>query len=393
MLTILALTSLAILVSFALFPIARKSGTPLLLIILAIGMLMGEDGVGRVDFDNFQLAFDAGSVALAVILFAGGLETDKGVFKSSGWPALIMAFPGVLITVGIVAAAAYFWLGMPLMFALLLGAVLSPTDAAATFMLIQQGGISLPSRVKDTLLLESGFNDPAAIGMTIIVTALLGTTLPLTDGQALGYIGLIAAQFVFGTICGLLGGKLLAIFMNKLPMPPGTYPVMALAGGLLIFSTTALIGGSGFLAVYIAGMGLRNWLKIPLDRIATFSEGMQWLSQLLLFLILGLLVTPSDLPQAIIPALIITAVLIFAARPIAVFLGIGVMKFNLRELIFLSWVGLRGAVPILLAIYPIITPGPVTPDFFNIVFVTVVISLSLQGFTAGVLGRALKLGA
>jgi cell volume regulation protein A len=205
------------------------------------------------------------------------------------------------------------------------------------------------------------------------------------------YVTMFSAQVVFGAIGGLAGGKILAEIINRLSMPVGTYPVLVIQGGILVFALTTLVGGSGFLAVYIAGIALRNGLKIPLERIANFAEGLQWLSQVLLFLTLGLLVTPSDLPDAIGPALICSAVLIFLARPAAVFLGVGAMKFNLRELTFLSWVGLRGAAPILFAIYPVVTPGPVTPDFFNIVFVVVVLSLSLQGFTAGWLGRILKL--
>lgn len=387
----LALISLSIFISLALFPLARRSGAPLLLLVLAVGMLIGEDGFGGFLFDDFQLAYDLGSIALAVILFAGGLETHKGVFRSSGAPALILALPGVVITAGIVAAAAYFILGMPLMHALLLGAVVSPTDAAATFLLIQQGDLKVPQRVKDTLLLESGFNDPAAISLTIILTAIIGSTAQITNAQWLHYAWLIFAQISFGVAGGIIGGKLLSAILNRLTMPTGTYPVLAIMGGILIFATTNMIGGSGFLAIYIAGIAVRNWLTIPLERIVNFSEGMQWLSQIILFLILGLLVTPSELPNAVIPALICAAVLTFIARPVAVFLGVGALHFNVRELVFLSWVGLRGAVPILLAIYPVVTPGPVNILFFETVFVIVVVSLLLQGFTAGGLGKALKL--
>lgn len=387
----LALISLLILISLALFPLARRSGMPLLLVILAVGMLAGEDGLGGFNFDDFDLAFNLGSVALAIILLAGGLETDKGIFRSSGVPALILALPGVIITGGIVGGAAHLILGMPLVPALLLGAVLAPTDAAATFMLIQHGGLNLRERLKNTLMLESGFNDPAAMSLAIILTGLVGATLQTAQAEWMEYLLMFSAQLVFGLIGGLAGGKILAALINRLSMPVGTYPVLVIQGGILIFALTNMVGGSGFLAVYIAGIALRNGLKIPLERVTNFVEGLQWLSQVLLFLTLGLLVTPSDLPGAIGPALICSAILIFIARPAAVFLGVGAMKFNFRELTFLSWVGLRGAAPILFAIYPVVTPGPVTPDFFNIVFVVVVVSLTLQGFTAGVLGRVLKL--
>lgn len=392
MYSIIALICFSILISLALFPLARRSGTPLLLLVLAIGMLMGEDGPGGFLFDNFQLAFDLGSVALAVILFAGGVETERGVFKNAGFPALLLAFMGVLITAAVVGVSAHYLLGLPLLFALLLGAVLAPTDAAATFMLIQQGDLQIPERVKNTLLLESGFNDPVAICLTIILTALIGSESQTAALIWNDYVVLFLAQTGFGIIGGLVGGKLLSELMNRLPMPTGTYPVMAVTGGLLIFSTTGLVGGSGFLAAYIAGLTLRHGLRVPVERIVNFSEGMQWISQILLFLILGLLVTPSSLFDAIVPALICVSVLTFLARPIAVFLSVGASQFTIRELTFLSWVGLRGAVPILLVIYPIIAPGPITPEFFNIVFVVVFVSLILQGYTAGWLGRALKLG-
>lgn len=391
MYSIVALICASILISLVLFPLARRSGTPLLLVVLAVGMLAGEDGLGGYQFDNFQLAFDLGSVALAFILFAGGIETDRGVFTNAGWPALLLAFPGVLITAGIVGAAAHLLLDLPILLAFLLGAVVAPTDAAATFMLIKQGGLRIPPRVKNTLLLESGFNDPSAICLTIILTAMIGAGFHSDTTSWNQYVWIFLAQTGFGAACGLIGGKLLSELMNHLPMPDGTYPVLAITGGLLIFSVTGLVGGSGFLAVYIAGLSLRNWLRMPLERIVNFSEGMQWVCQILLFLILGLLVTPSRLPEVIVPALICVAVLAFIARPIAVFVSVGALEFSFRELIFLSWIGLRGAVPILLAIYPIITPGPVTPVFFNIVFVIVVASLIVQGFSAGMLGKALKL--
>ncbi|MCL4147180.1 UNVERIFIED_CONTAM: hypothetical protein GTU68_003843 [Idotea baltica] len=231
MYSILALASLTVLVCLALFPLARRSGTPMLLVVLAVGMLLGEDGPGGFQFDNFQLAFDLGSVALAAILFAGGIETDKGVLRSSGVPSLVLAFPGVLITAGIVGAAAYFLLDMPLMLALLLGAVVAPTDAAATFMLIQQGGLKLPDRLKNTLLLESGFNDPASICLTVVLTTLIGTTVQAAAAEWAPYVWLILAQITFGFVGGILGGKLLAELLNRLPMPIGTYPILAMAGG------------------------------------------------------------------------------------------------------------------------------------------------------------------
>ncbi|WP_300379985.1 potassium/proton antiporter [Henriciella sp.] len=387
----LFLISILVLVSLAFFPLARRSGTPMLLVVLAVGMLAGEDGPGGVAFSDFELAYNAGSVALALILFAGGLETGRDVLRRAGLPAIVLALPGVLITAGIVGVAAHFLLGLPLLLALLLGAVVAPTDAAATFMLIQHGKLNIPDRTRSTLLLESGFNDPAGICLTIILTALIGAPTAADPAMWAEYGWLVAAQIVFGIAGGIVGGRLLSALMNRLTMPTGTYPVLAIAGALVIFAGITLIGGSGFLAVYIAGIALRNRLKGPLEPVANFSEGMQWLSQLLLFLLLGFLVTPSELPDEIIGALICAGLLTFVARPVAVWLGLAPFGYRPKELTFLSWVGLRGAVPILLSIYPVVSPGPVTHEFFNVVFIIVVSSLIVQGFTAGALGRLLKL--
>ncbi len=391
MLLALALVSFSALLSLALIPVARKSGAPLLLIVLGIGMLIGEDGPGGYQFSDYRLAFDVGSVALAIILFAGGVETERSSFKKAATPSLMLAFYGVIVTAGVVGVAMHYLLDLPWMVAFLLGAVLAPTDAAATFMMIRHGGLELRERLKNTLMLESGFNDPASIGLTIVLTAIIGSSDLLTGGNWLDYSGLILLQFAIGSLGGILGGQALSYLLNKLPLPEGTYPVFAIAGALFIFSAISLAQGSGFLAVYIAGIFVRNRVFSSLERIANFSEGMQWMSQLLLFLLLGLLVTPSELPHAVVSGLICMAVLTFIARPIAVFATVSPFGFSIKELVFLSWVGFRGAVPILLAIYPIIEPGPINTVFFNTVFVVVVTSLILQGFTANPLGKLLKL--
>ncbi len=389
----LFLISGCILASFALLPLARRSGAPLLLILLVVGMLLGEDGPGGIEFDNFSLAFNIGSVALAVILFAGGIETERGVLKIAKYPAILLSTLGVIITAAVVGGAVHFILGISLMIALLLGAVVASTDAAATFLLIQQSGVPLRERVKQTLVLESGLNDPVAIFLTIVLTTFVGAAA-VFNSATLSHMGLLlAAQVAFGLFGGVLGGRVLVFLMERLELPEGTYPSVAVAGALTIYSGTSLIGGSGFLAAYIVGIIVRNKLTRPLDRIANFSEGLQWLSQMVLFLMLGLLVTPSELPGEFLPAMICAGVLMFIARPIAVFLSVGFMGFSIKELTFLSWVGLRGGVPILLAIYPIVSPGPVDTQFFNIVFIIVASSLVLQGWTIVPLAKFLKLGS
>jgi len=386
------LCSLIIFVSFAMMPLARRAGAPFLLIALLIGMLLGEDGPGRIQFSNFDFAFDLGSVALAVILFAGGLETGRIVFRSAGTPASLLATIGVLITGGITGIAACFLMDVPWQVGLLLGATVASTDAAATFLLVQQSGIGLRQRLKDTLLLESGLNDPMAIFLTVSLTTLVAsiqTNAPVDLG---GMALFLLMQAGIGIVGGILGGRVLARILDQLLLPLGTYPIMTLAGALVIFTGVSLLGGSGFLAAYLAGISLKARLKRPIDRIVDFNEAFQWLCQMVLFLTLGLLVTPSALLQDIWPAIGCAAVLMLIARPVAVFLSVGWMGFTFRENIFLSWVGLRGAVPILLAIYPVITPGPISVGFFNIVFIIVTISLTIQGWTIAPAARILRLG-
>ncbi len=385
------LCSLIIFVSFALMPLARRAGAPFLLIALVIGMLLGEDGPGNIQFSNFAFAFDLGSVALAVILFAGGLETGRSVFRSGGAPASILATLGVLITAAITGLAACLLMHVPWQVGLLLGAAVASTDAAATFLLVQQSGIGLRQRLKDTLLLESGLNDPMAIFLTVSLTTLvasLQTNAPVDFG---GMALFLVLQAGVGTVGGVFGGRLLARILDRLALPIGTYPVMTLAGALAIFTGVSLLGGSGFLAAYLAGLTLKARLKRPIDRIVDFNEAFQWLCQMVLFLTLGLLVTPSALLHDIWPAIGCAVVLMLVARPVAVFASVGWMGFSFRENVFLSWVGLRGAVPILLAIYPVIAPGPISIGFFNVVFVIVTISLTIQGWTIAPAARILGL--
>jgi NhaP-type Na+/H+ and K+/H+ antiporter len=387
----LFLCSLVVFASFALMPVARRAGAPFLLLALVIGMLLGEDGPGGIQFSNFGLAFELGSIALAVILFAGGLEAERSVFRSAGGPATSLATFGVLITAGVTGLAATFILGLPWMQGLLLGAAVASTDAAATFLLVQQSGIDLRKRLKDTLMLESGINDPMAIFLTVSLTTLVATQFAGETQDLSGFLLFLAQQAGLGLLVGLAGGRLLAWLTDRLALPMGTYPALTLTGALAIYSGTSLLGGSGFLAAYLAGFMLKAYLRRPIDRIEDFNEAFQWLCQMVLFLMLGLLVTPSALLKEFWPAIACAGVLMLVARPLAVFASVGWMGFSFKENVFLSWVGLRGAVPVLLAIYPVIAPGPVTVGFFNVVFVIVTVSLVTQGWTIGTAARWLKL--
>jgi cell volume regulation protein A len=388
----LFLCSLVVFTSFAMMPLARRAGAPILLLALLIGMLLGEDGPGGIQFSNFSLAFDLGSVALAVILFAGGLEAERSVFRTAGIPAVSLATLGVLITGAVTGIAATFILSLPWLQGLLLGAAVASTDAAATFLLVQQSGVNLRQKLRDTLMLESGINDPMAIFLTVSLTMLVAAQPADATADLAGFALFLAQQAGIGLVAGLGGGRLLAWLTDRLSLPMGTYPAMTLSGALTIYAGTTLLGGSGFLAVYLAGFMLKAYLRRPIDRIEDFNEAFQWLCQMVLFLMLGLLVTPSALLKDFWPAIACAGVLMLVARPLAVFASVGWMGFSLKENMFLSWVGLRGAVPVLLAIYPVIAPGPVTVGFFNIVFVIVTVSLIAQGWTISQAARWLKLG-
>ena len=385
------LSSVIVFATFTLMRLARRSGAPILLIVLGVGMLLGVDGPGGIRFYSFQTGFDLGSIALAIILFAGGLETERGMFHNARNSSVMMATLGVLVTAAVVGLFASVVVGLPPFVGLLLGATVASTDAAATFLLIQQSKAGISERVKNTLVLESGLNDPMAIFLVVSLTAIVNGGPPGSLQEVGGFLFFLCTQIGVGLAGGILGGRALTFIIDRMTLPNGTYPAMALSGALAIYASVALLGGSGFLAVYIVGIVIRNRLQRPLDNILNFNEALQWISQMALFLLLGLLVAPSHLLKDIWAALAIAAVLMFVARPLAVLVSIGWMGFTARENLFLSWVGLRGAVPVLLAIYPVITPGPVTIEFFNIVFVIVVVSLIAQGWTIAPLANLLKL--
>lgn len=385
------LSSVVVFATFTLMPLARRSGAPILLIVLGVGMLLGVDGPGGIRFYSFQTGFDLGSIALAIILFAGGLETERGIFHNARSSSVMMATLGVIVTALVVGLFASVVIGLPPIVGLLLGATVASTDAAATFLLIQQSKAGISDRVKNTLVLESGLNDPMAIFLVVSLTAIVNGGSPESLPEVGGFLIFLGTQIGFGLAGGILGGRALTFIIDRMTLPNGTYPAMALSGALAIYAFVALLGGSGFLAVYIVGIIIRNRLKRPLDNILNFNEALQWISQMALFLMLGLLVAPSQLLEDIGPALAVAAVLMFVARPLAVMVSIGWMGFSVRENVFLSWVGLRGAVPVLLAIYPVVTPGPITIQFFNSVFVIVVVSLIAQGWTIAPLANLLKL--
>ena len=376
--------------SILLTPISARIGAPLLLLFLTVGMLIGENGPGGVLFDDFALAYEIGSVALALILFSGGLDTVKTEIRKAAAPALVLATLGVVFTTAGIGVAAAWVFDLTLTEGLLLGAVVGSTDAAATFLLLQQRNIQLQGRVRETILVESGLNDPMAIFLTIVFVSLVDQGIALSWSILPSMMPNLALQLGIGGIAGLVGGRALAWMIDRVPLPTGLYPPFALAGALTMFAATQLAGGSGYLALYLCGIVLRACVHCPMERIIHFHEALAWLSQIVMFLMLGLLVTPRDLGVTLAPALVVAVILMFAARPLAVTLCLAPFGFSMREMAYIGWVGLRGAVPIFLAIIPVISPGPVTVGFFNVVFVIVIASLLLQGWTIPVVARWLR---
>ncbi|WP_158045792.1 potassium/proton antiporter [Skermanella pratensis] len=368
--------------------ISFRIGAPLLLIFLGVGLAAGEDGIGGIDFDNTPAAFLIGSVALAIILFESGFDTRFSSYKAAAWPALTLATVGVVATMGLVGVAARFSLDLPWLEAMLVGAIVSSTDAAAVFFLLRVGGITLRDRVRSTLEIESGTNDPMSIFLTIALVELIaagGTDSPWH--LVLMFVGQIGG----GVLFGLLGGWLLIMVINRIRLEQGLYPVVSLSLALFIFAVAGTLGGSGFLAVYVAGLIAGNAKLRGAQSLRRFHNGLTWLSQIVMFVMLGLLATPSQFPGLLVPAALLALVLILVARPLAVWLCLAPFRFTANETTFIAWVGLRGAVSILLAIVPTLFGLPDGQLYFNIAFLIVLMSLLVQGWTIRPLAHWLKL--
>jgi cell volume regulation protein A len=364
-----------------------RVGLPLLLVFLGMGMLAGEEGIGQLDFDNPSLAFFVGNLALAVILLDGGMQTKTSTFRVALWPSLSLATLGVVFTTATVGVFAAWLLDVKLIYGLLLGATVGSTDAAAVFSLLRNSGVKLNERVGGTLEIESGANDPMAILLVVMLTGLLQSSDQLS---VLSFLGQMIQQFAIGGVLGLLGGKLLLMILRRVPLIEGLYALLIISFGLAIFSGANMIGGSGFLAVYLVGLTVGNGRIKQLDSISQVMDGLAWLAQAGMFLLLGLLVTPSSLLSHGWQAITIAAFLIFVARPLAVMTCLLPFDFRWSERFYISWVGLRGAVPIVLALYPIIAGLSNSELLFEITFTVVLISLLLQGSTVPLVARWLK---
>lgn len=367
--------------------ISARLGAPMLLVFLIIGMLAGEEGLVGIQFDNPEVAFLIGSIALVIILFDGGMRTHPERFRVALAPASMLATVGVILTCGIVGISAAYLLDLTLLQGLLLGAILSSTDAAAVFSIFQSQGLRIKERVASTLEIESGSNDPMAVMLTLTLVGVLA------EGKALDWevASSFLQQAVVGAVMGYAAGRVFVYLCRKLPLSFAFFPLLAVASCIFIYAATNIFGGSGFLAVYLMGYLVGNARLPQIIHILRMHDGLAWISQISMFLMLGLLVVPTNLLNHLVPALLLAAILIFVARPIAVIVSLVPFRFPARDQLFISWVGLRGAVPIILALFPWLAGMPDEHLYFDVAFVVVIVSLVLQGWSIVPVARWLKL--
>jgi cell volume regulation protein A len=371
---------------------STRLGFSFLLAFLLTGIFAGVDGPGGLEFNDYRLSFWVGNIALVIILLDGGLRTHYPTFRTGLKPALMLASLGVILTAGFTALAAMLLLDLSWISALLLGAVVGSTDAAAVFSLLKTSDIQLNERVSATLEIESGMNDPMAVYLTLTLIGLAvakaaGTAQELSFAVIATSLGL---QFLWGALLGIGIGRVFALSLPRLPRIHEIGSVVALllaTAGLALYGFTTWIGGSGFLAVYLFGIVLNRRAPEIVKTALSALDGFAWLSQALMFVLLGLLVTPSEISRTFWPALGVALVLMFVARPLAVAMCLYPLRFSRKEIAYISWVGLRGAVPIVLAIFPFIADLPEARVIFNVAFVVVLASLLLQGSTIGWFAR------
>ncbi|QOG12676.1 potassium/proton antiporter [Arcobacter sp. FWKO B] len=359
--------------------LSDKFGVPVLFIFLGLGMLAGSEGILGIHFDNAQIAQTVGTIALIYILFGGGMDTKWRLIKPVLKDGLILATVGVFLTAMFMAICVYYILDFTFLEALLVGAVVSSTDAAAVFAILRAKGIALKKGLSPLLELESGSNDPMAIFLTIAILQII--LLPYSN-TIVDWLLMFFMQFFIGLVVGIVFGLILPKILNKIHFSfYGLYPVFTIAWVMLVFAISQILDGNGFLAVYLAGIVANTKDFVYKKNLVGFHDGVSWVMQITVFLILGLLVFPSQLPGVALNGLIIALCLIFIARPAGVFISMIFSKFSFKEKAFISWVGLRGAVPIVLATYPYVEGLENASLIFNTVFFMVLFSILIQGTT------------
>lgn len=370
---------------------STRLGLSFLLVFLVAGMLVGVDGPGGVRFDEPQLSAWVGSAALAIILLEGGISTSMKTFRIGLKPAALLASVGVVLTAAMVGAAAMAVMHVDWRYGLLLGAIVGSTDAAAVFSLLRQCGLKLDERLSATLELESGMNDPMAVFLVLTMIEVIKAEAGVGE-----VLGLLAHQIGFGTLCGAGGGLMVAWLLKKVTaraevpsLHGGMLSLIVLSAGVAVFAGASLVEGSGFLAVYLFGLMIRERAEEAAHAASSALDGFAWAAQAAMFLLLGVLVAPHQLLEWALPSLAIALVLMFVARPLAVWLCLKPMGFSHRQCAFVGWVGLRGAVPIVLALFPLLAQIPDSWKFFNVAFVVVLLSLLMQGTTLSFAARRL----
>ena len=367
--------------------IALRFGAPLLLVFLLLGMLAGESGPIGFHFDDVRFVYTVGSVALGLILFDGGLRTRLATFRLVLAPAGMLATVGVLLTAFLIAPVAVWVLDLSWTEALLVGAVVSSTDAAAVFFLLHTKGLRLRPRVSATLEVESATNDPIAVFLTVLLVELL-----LIGDKSIGaMVQILSLQMAIGTLIGAFGGFAMVMVLNRLELPQGLHAPFVASSALVVFALAAILQGSGFLAVYLAGLIVGNSSTRAHNTLVAFLDAATWLAQIVMFVLVGLLAWPELLAQRAFPALLVALTLMLIARPAMVFLCLAPFRFSTREKLFISWVGLRGAVGIFLASIPLLVGLPKGQVYFDVAFVVVLVSLLIQGWTIAPSARRLRI--
>ena len=366
--------------------LSARLGLPLLLLFLVVGMLAGEEGPGGIVFHDFSTTMLVAQLALAVILLDGGLRTRASTLRVASTPAAVLASAGVVITALVLGLFATWLFDVDWRIGFLLAAIVGSTDAAAVFSLLRNSGVHLNDRVKATLEIESGANDPMAI---LLVTVMVQSIMSPGEADGWTYVLMLMQQLALGVLAGLTGGWVLARLLARLRLAEGLYALLIVSGGLMVFAATNMLGGSGFLAIYLAGLIIGNRRCHATEHVFRVMDGLAWLAQAGMFLALGLLVTPSHLVEHWQLSLAMAFFLMLVARPIAVWSCLFPLRFAANEIAYISWVGLRGAVPIVLAMYPLMMGVPHSLLLFDVAFAVVLVSLLVQGSTVPAAARVL----